>query len=293
MNAYLIALLASAQPAAEPNTSVTTPSVVPGVPGAEPDLSSPALDTAAPAPDETPATTESPPPESSPARDPDASTAMRRAEATKHVRRADMLFREARYDEAIDALRLAEDQWSDPAHDFMRGTIEKRRGNCDVAKRAFERFLAQDPPALDAEVAREQVRDCHEEPPPVSLAPTFETAAPDIPPPTPTKHWTRDVPGGVLFGVGVAGTMVGAGFLIANRLDTEVPVTYSDFNELGARRTRRQRVGTGLVVASSTLIAASVVRYVWVGRQNKKSRHLATARLFAPQPAGSPALLRW
>lgn len=303
MNAYVIALLAAAQPIGEPNASPQIPApqaqrseTTVGVSTVEdqPETSNESVDTVPAAPKlSEPLATDARPSDSGLERDPRASEATRRAEATKEVRRADALFREAQYDEALRALDEAESLWPDPAHHFMRGTIEKRRGDCRAAKRAFERFLDQNPPALDAEVARGQIQECQDQRPAMTLIPTFEAETPDSPPPTPAKSWIRDVPAGVLLGVGVAGTTVGAGFLVANRRDTETPTSYDEYMEIGSRRDRRRRIGTGLVIASSTLVAASIIRYVWVGRRARRARDRPTVALFAPQHAGSTALLRW
>lgn len=287
MNAYVIALFVAAQSTAGPDPDPpTSDAVLAGDESIVADEGRPS-----PAASTRNITT------SCPIGDEDLSEATRRAKATKLVRRADTLFGEARYGEALGALNMAECHWPDSAYDFMRGTIEKRRGGCDAATRAFERYLGQNPPDLDADLARTQIRECREEATPMTQVPpvpSFGTVAPDSPPPTPTKPWIRDVPGGVLFGVGVAGTMVGAGFLIANRLDTELPEMYDGYVEIEERRSRRQSVGTGLLVASSTLIAASIVRYVWVGRRNRRAGKLARVSLFAPQASGSsPALMRW
>jgi|GEM_PF-2577484 len=216
-----------------------------------------------------------------PAPDNAATTDDARVRAAEHVAQADASFADGDYVAALEALERARGLVDDPEHDFLRGVVLQRMRDCEGATRAFEAFLEQAPSSMDADVARERISACRAPEPPTRLPlTTFEGAPPEtLPAPrpvhegTPTSRWawTRDVTGGVMFGVGLAGAAVGTGLLVAKDRDTSQPESFADYTRVREREDRLKAAGIATLAVSSAVLTGAIIRYVIVARRGRGS----------------------
>ena len=193
------------------------------------------------------------------------------------------LIRQGRHLEAADAFERQYERTGDAALLFAKATALRRGGDCRGAIEALERFIATAPPEPDVEAAREVIDVCTEiladepgpeVPPPIPVSIPTEPEPVDAPPPP--KPWTRDVPGGVLLGTGVA-VAVGGTVLLGLGVARTQP---REESEAGFERREQSvrtlsAVGGSMVAAGAALLIGSIVRYAVVAR---RSRELARLR---------------
>ncbi len=199
----------------------------------------------------------------------DAPDEARRAAAQATMERAEALHQEGRWTEALATIDIAECHWPDRDYDYMRGVIFQTQGDCEAAIVSFTRFLASDPPEIDARAARSQIRACRP-PPPADL--------PAPPPSAPPPHWSRDPAGASLLGVGIGTLVVGTALGIAARV--EAHETAATFGEFQARRDRTRTLraaAIGVLVTSAACLTGAVIRYAIVARRNRNATRTSEA----------------
>lgn len=284
MNLSAVALfVASAASPAELPVQDPTPPVLPEPPG--------------PSQSEDPL---GPPSSRCPTRDPaspDSTQDARQARAREAIARADASFQQGRYDEALAEVARAECEAPHRDYTFMRGAIHQSRGDCEAAVAAYESFLDQSPPAIDASAAKAAIRGCQGQsqsrdqrpsletlpivfdspsPPPPRTEPDWRPPPDPVEPPPAPQHWSRDVPGGVMMGVGLVGMGIGTALLVAERQDNRTPEQFDDFVRYGDERERLRTAGTAVLSVSAGVVLSAAIRYVLVARRgNAASREVA------------------
>jgi len=189
------------------------------------------------------------------------------------------LIRQGRHLDAAQAFELQYERTGDAALLFAEATALRRGGDCRGAIEALERFIATEPPAPDVEAAREVIDVCTEilgddpapaVPPPIPVIVRTEPEPADEPAPS-TKPWTRDVPGGVLLGSGVAVAVGGIVLLGLGAARTQP----RQESEAGFERREQSvrtlsAVGGSMVAAGAALLIGSIVRYAVVARRSRE-----------------------
>ncbi len=189
------------------------------------------------------------------------------------------LIRQGRHLDAAAAFERQFEKTGDPALLFAKATALRRGGDCRSAIEELERFIETGPPEPDVAAAREVIDVCTEiladgepepVPPPIIMQPEPEPEpepVEDVPPP---RSWTRDVPGGVLLGTGVAvavGGVVVLGLGASRRQSREESEAGFERREQSVRT--MSAVGGSLVAAGAALLIGSIVRYAVVARRNR------------------------
>jgi tetratricopeptide (TPR) repeat protein len=227
-----------------------------------------------------------------------ASALPKDAEAMRLLDEGQVKYKAEQFGEAIEDFKRGYEIEPDPAFLIAWAQAERQRGRCTSAVRLYKRFLATDPPEVAQEFARDGLVRCAEQlaenPDPEddeadddedeSLV--AEPEAPDedeaeaVPAPTRDReHWIRDGLGTSLFAVGVVGTGVGTGLLVASalrqrQLDADIDdmtVNYGEFDER-RRGIRNLRIAGGAVVGvGAALLVGGIVRWAVVGSRKKAS----------------------
>lgn len=221
--------------------------------------------------------------------------------------RAEAHFSAGEYEQAIDALHDAYAHEPDPAFVFAEGSALQELGRYAEAIEVYERFLALAPPKAQAQTAFQRIQACRaalgerepdpaSEPKPPATTPEPESqpvaeAAPPEPTPRalPPRPWHRDVPGGVLLGVGLSlaatgGVLVGIG--AARHGSADEAASEGSFRDDLRGSMTMQGVGIGLAVSGGALLVGSIVRYAIVRRRQPSATSSHAPRL-------GPPLLRW
>ncbi len=168
---------------------------------------------------------------------------------------------------------------------------ERYAGNCPRAEVLYGRFLASDPPAHEAEKARERIIECGGVPPPlpseVEQRPTPTVPEPGPEPAPPPPPWPSP-PHRVAIALGGAGLILGGalgaggGVVVADgrrreRAALMAPSQQGFVDQLDQARTR-QGAGVALLsVGGAVVVAGAVVLGVFVARALKE-RRASTAR---------------
>ncbi|MGH1346939.1 MAG: tetratricopeptide repeat protein [Nannocystales bacterium] len=194
------------------------------------------------------------------------------------------LIRQGRHLDAAAAFERQYERTGDGALLFAKATALRRGGDCRGAIETLERFVETQPPQPDIEAAREVIDVCTEilsngEPEPLPPPPPVLVVAPesaDAPPPR-ERAWTRDVPGGVLLGSGVAVT-VGGVVLLGLAATRSQPREESEagFERRDQAVRTLSAVGGSMAAAGAALLIGSIVRYTVVARRRESQ---PTARL--------------
>ena len=197
------------------------------------------------------------------------------------------LIRQGRHLDAAAAFERQYERTGDGALLFAKATALRRGGDCRGAIDTLERFIETAPPEPDVAAAREVIDVCTEilssgepepvaPPPPVLVESTPEPV--DASPPR-ERAWTRDVPGGVLLGSGVAVT-VGGVVLLGLAATRSQPREESEagFERRDQSVRTLSAVGGSMVAAGAALLIGSIVRYAVVARRNEP-RSTARVRL--------------
>jgi hypothetical protein len=133
----------------------------------------------------------------------------------------------------------------------------------------YQRFLEMSPPEVQASATHLALSRCAQQmatekpaaPPPLVVVPP--PPAP-LPPPSPPP-WTHDRWGGALMATGVAGLVVGGGFLAASFAARPAGAdNWADYNARSATADRRFGVAAVAFASGGALVAAGAARYAWV-----------------------------
>lgn len=219
------------------------------------------------------------------------------SEVASLLQRADTAFEQGRLLDAWDAIDEAEALEPGPLYEYMRGLIRQAQGRCDLAVEHWARYLDSGPAQSDAADVRGLIDECGGlparrpepdlEPPappaPLSIAaPTREPReATQVPPPP----WYRDVPGGVLLGVGATSLVTGSVlWAVAGQQQRQGPRGSSLM--IHDTRIRRARgLSYGAIAAGSigvALVVGAIVRYVQVRRRTPDLGHARRAPTRGP-----------
>jgi tetratricopeptide (TPR) repeat protein len=210
-------------------------------------------------------------------------------EAAKLLEDGQVKYKAEKFDAAIEDFKKGYDIEPDPAFLIAWAQAERQRGRCGAAVRLYQKFLATDPPEVAQEFARDGIVRCADQlaadqplPPGADeLTPIDEPDEPlhtldgedDDQPDEPTERkpkngnrWYRDPLGTSLVAIGVAGSGVGAGLLVAAQLESSKEVI--DYGEFDAqqRRIRNLRITGGVVLGvGAGLLIGGIVRWAIVG----------------------------
>lgn len=199
-----------------------------------------------------------------------------RPSADAHIATATALHAEARYAEALRELEAAYALDPQPRLLYAQGQLHGLLGECTRATAFYERFLATEPSATAARLAREAIAACRPAVPPPSVAAAMVIIPPSPPPPPrppsvpPTTR--RDRLGiALVAGGGVLGLVGVLGYVSARGLRTEAAMapTYADHLDLVERAEQRRTISTVIGIAGGLVLASGVTRLV-----------------LAPQPGG-------
>jgi hypothetical protein len=163
---------------------------------------------------------------------------------------------------------------------FAAGQAKRLAGDCKGAIALYQRFLATNPPAVQANATQIALGRCAQhlaEHPEILVVEPPRQPAP--PPPAPPPWW-RDPLGLGLSGAGLAGIGVGIGFIAASfsaRSDAGASPSYDPYDERWATAESRWALGVGTLALGTALTAVGVTRFVLVRRQ-------ARAAETAPHP---------
>ena len=179
-----------------------------------------------------------------------------------------------------EAARLLEEAYArdpQPTYLYSLGEVLLSADDCPGAVDAFDRYLATDPPEIDAQAARERRATCPEpepEPPPPPVVSSPPEPTPTVADVAPQRPAVRDP---VFLGLGSAGlllSLTGAGVLVGTRIavdDTNRVATEGAW-ESGVDRTRTlATTGTIVLAVGGTLLAGAVVRLITRRRARRES----------------------
>jgi tetratricopeptide (TPR) repeat protein len=168
----------------------------------------------------------------------------------------------------------------DPRREFLfaEGQAKRLAGDCTGAVALFQRFLASDPPPVQANATQIALGRCAQQ---MAAHPEVVVVAPPAPPPpprAPPPPWWHDAWGLRLSIAGAVGVAVGTGFLIAAygaRSDAGNATNYADYDARFATAESRRNIGVTALAVGGALVAGGVVRFVLVRREARAQASLA------------------
>lgn len=155
---------------------------------------------------------------------------------------------------------------------FAEGQAKRLAGDCKGAVALYQRFLATQPPAVQAHATQIALGRCAQH---MADHPEIVVVQPPRPPPPPPPKWWRDPWGLGFSGAGVAAIGVGVGFIAASysaRDDAAGAPALGPYNGRWSTAESRWRVGVGTLALGAALTAVGVTRFVLVGRQAREAR---------------------
>ena len=158
---------------------------------------------------------------------------------------------------------------------FAEGQAKRLAGDCKGAVALYQRFLATNPSAVQANATQIALGRCAQH---MAEHPEIVVVEPPRPPPTPPPpppKWWRDAWGLGFTGAGVASIGVGIGFIAASysaRADADAAHTLTPYDGRWSTAESRWRVGVGTLALGTALTAVGVTRFVLVGRQAREAR---------------------
>ena len=175
----------------------------------------------------------------------------------------------------------------DPRREFLfaEGQAKRLAGDCKGAVALYQRLLATQPTAVQANATQMALGRCAQhlaEHPEVVVV---EQPRPALPPPPPPPKWWHDPFGLAFTGAGVAALGVGVGFIAASRSaqhDAENAPTYDPYDQRWATAESRRQVGVGTVALGTALTAIGVARFVLIRRQYARESAAAAAVSIGP-----------
>jgi tetratricopeptide (TPR) repeat protein len=164
----------------------------------------------------------------------------------------------------------------DPRREFLfaEGQAKRLAGDCKGAVALYQRFLATNPTAVQANATQMALGRCAQhlaEHPEVVVV---QQPRPLPPPPPPPPKWWRDPVGIGFASAGVVGLGVGTGFIVAAysaRHDAESAPSYDPYDQRWSRAESRWQVGVGTLALGTVLTAVGVARFVVVRRRALES----------------------
>lgn len=153
---------------------------------------------------------------------------------------------------------------------FAEGQAKRLGGDCKGAVALYQRFLATNPPPLQASGTHMALGRCAQhmaDHPEVVVVPP--PPPPPAPPPPPPRWW-RDPLGIGATGAGVVALGVGLGFWIASNVaqdDAGAATSRPEYDSRWSTAETRRSVAVGAIVTGAVLTAAGVARFVLVRRQ--------------------------
>ena len=171
-----------------------------------------------------------------------------------------------RYDEARAEIIRAYELEPHRRYLYARANIEQADGHCDVANQFYRRYLAEDPPEVDAKAAKRGIAECDRQ-----LADERTPSAPPVP-------WQRDPVAIGLVASGAAVLAVGLGLFGRAFVEHRAAQRTDDHDEFD-RRVSRAKVESpiGIVGISlgAALVVGGVVRWAVVRRRSRTAERLA------------------
>jgi tetratricopeptide (TPR) repeat protein len=186
-----------------------------------------------------------------------------------------------RYDEA--RAEIAKAYQLDPLRRYLyaRARIEQADGDCATANEFYRRYLAEDPPEVDANAAKRDIAACERQLAEAATRRTIDDNAAS----TPERPWQKDPLAIGLVTSGAAVLVVGTGLFGRAFVEHKSAQRSRDHAEFD-RRVRRARVLSPIGIAGISLGAAlvlgGVVRWVIVRRRAKAADRL----VFGPAGIG-------
>jgi len=179
---------------------------------------------------------------------------------------------EGRYDEARAEIARAYELEPLRRYLYARARIEQADGHCDVANEFYRRYLAENPPEVDANAAKRAIAACDRQ-----IADAGGTTNVD-PPPIPARPWHRDPLAIGLVTSGAVVLVVGFGLFgraFVEHREAKRTLDHAEFD----RRVRRARVLSPIGIAGislgAALVVGGVVRWAVVRRRAKAADRLA------------------
>jgi hypothetical protein len=198
------------------------------------------------------------------------------APALIELERGEQLFRDKDYAGAIAAFDAGYALDPQPIFLYDKAQAQRLAGDCAAAIATYNDFLATEPPANEAALARKNVENCEAiagralAPPPAAApaAPSIEPE-PATPPPlalsiTEQHAWWSDRVGVTLATTGVIGLGVGAGFAFAARKAADETALATNVEQWSERRAawQRDRIIAGVAAgAGVALVTLAAVRF--------------------------------
>ena len=157
---------------------------------------------------------------------------------------------------------------------FAKGQAKRLAGDCKGAVALYQRFLATNPPAVQANAAQIALGRCAQHLADHPEVVVVEPPRQPPPPPPPPPKWWRDPCGLGFTGAGVAALGVGVGFIAASygaRDDAEAATTLDPYSSRWSTAESRWQVGVGTLALGAALTAVGVARFVVVRRQAREA----------------------
>ena len=157
---------------------------------------------------------------------------------------------------------------------FAEGQAKRLAGDCKGAVALYQRFLATNPRAVQANATQIALGRCAQHLADHPEVVVVEPPRQPPPPPPPPPKWWRDPYGLGFTGAGVAAISVGVGFIAASyaaRDDAEAANTLDPYSDRWSTAESRWQVGVGTLALGVALTAVGVARFVVVRRQVREA----------------------
>jgi len=228
------------------------------------------------------------------------------SESRERYDKAQRLLGRKKYEEAAAEYARAYAIEPAPFLLYMQGAAEQLAGNCNVAIRLFEKFIAAGPTEVDYEAASSQIESCGGTPPPYpEPEPDPEPFVDPLPDPDPgeldppRRSAARDPIAHALTWPGLAVAGVGAGLLIEShrrrRVADSSGLTEGEHEELLRPAVPMSRAGIALVTIGGAALVAGLIKFAVAARAPSATSESAAqstvnrrARL-----VGTTLIVRW
>jgi hypothetical protein len=161
---------------------------------------------------------------------------------------------------------------------FAEGQAKRLAGDCKGAVALYQRFLATEPPAVQANATQIALGRCAQHMAAHPEVVVVNTPPPPTPPRPPPPPWWHDAWGLRLSIAGAVGVAVGAGFLIAAhgaQSDADSATTLAAYDARWATAESRLTVGVAALTIGGALVAGGIVRFAVVRREARAQAAVA------------------